>query len=113
MSRVEGAAIKSGPLIERKQPGETQRRFEMLAASNAKLTAKIFHRQAVERDLTTSGQQPRILLDPSRELQIQLRLVSHQSLLARENQRGEISHDLRDKISQILSGINVRHAVII
>ncbi len=100
-------------ITERKRAEETQRRFEVLAASNAKLISEIIHRQAVEKALTASEQQARLLLDQSRELQKQLRLVSHQSLLALENQRKEISHELHDKISQILIGINVRLAVFI
>lgn len=100
-------------ITERKRAEETQRRFDVLAASNAKLITEIIHRQAVEKALTTSEQQARLLLDQSRELQKKLRLMSHQSLLALENQRKEISHELHDKISQILIGINVRLAVFI
>jgi signal transduction histidine kinase len=37
--------------------------------------------------------------------------MSHQNLLALENQRKEISHELHDKISQVLIGINVRLSV--
>jgi signal transduction histidine kinase len=45
------------------------------------------------------------------QLQSKLRHMSHQNLMALENQRKEISHELHDKISQVLIGINVRLAV--
>ncbi len=98
-------------ITERKRAEETQRRVEVLAASNAKLKQEIIRRQAVETALTKSEQQAQALLKQSRLLQKKLRESSHQNLLALENQRKEISHELHDKISQVLIGINVRLAV--
>jgi len=98
-------------ITERKRAEETQRRVEVLAASNAVLKQEIVHRQAVEAALTKSEQQAQALLKQSRLLQRKLRESSHQGLLALENQRKEISHELHDKISQVLIGINVRLAV--
>jgi PAS domain S-box-containing protein len=98
-------------ITERKRAEETQRRVEVLAASNAKLVQEIIHRQTVEAALTNSEQLAQELLKQSRQLQKKLREMSHQNLLALENQRKEISHELHDKISQVLIGINVRLAV--
>lgn len=98
-------------ITERKRAEDNQRRIEVLAASNAKLKKEIIHREAVEAALTKSEQLAQKLLKESRLLQKQVRQMSHQNLLALENQRKEISHELHDKISQVLIGINVRLSV--
>lgn len=98
-------------ITERKIAEDNKRRVEVLAASNAKLKEEIIRREAVEAALTMSEQHAHALLNQSRQLQKKLREASHQNLLALENQRKEISHELHDKISQVLIGINVRLAV--
>ena len=98
-------------VTERKRAEEIQRRLEVMAASNAKLKTEIVRRQAVEAALTLSEHHAQTLLKQARLLQRKLRESSHQNLLALENQRKEISHELHDKISQVLIGINVRLAV--
>lgn len=98
-------------ITERKRAEEDRRRVEVLAASNAKLELEITRRQAVETALTKSEKKAQKLLQQSLELQEKVRRMSHQNLLALENQRKEISHELHDKISQILIGINVRLSV--
>jgi len=98
-------------ITERRRAEETQRSLEVMAASNAKLKLEIIHRQAVQAALTKSEHQAQTQLKQSRLLQKIIREMSHQNLLALENQRKEISHELHDKISQVLIGINVRLAV--
>jgi len=98
-------------ITERKIAEDNKRRVEVLAASNAKLKEEIIRREAVEAALTMSEQHAHDLLNQARLLQKKLREASHQRLLALENQRKEISHELHDKISQVLIGINVRLAV--
>ena len=98
-------------ITERKRAEETQRRLDVMAVSNAMLKQEIIRRQAVELALTKSEKQAQALLKQSRLLQKKIRGMSHQNLLALENQRKEISHELHDKISQVLIGINVRLAV--
>ncbi|MDZ4401773.1 PAS domain S-box protein [Prosthecobacter sp.] len=98
-------------ITERKRIEGAQRRLEVITASNTKLKQEIIHRQAVEAALTKSEMLAQELLRQSRQLQKNLRQMSHQNLLALENQRKEISHELHDKISQVLIGINVRLAV--
>ncbi len=98
-------------ITERKIAEDNKRRVEVLAASNEKLRQEIIRREAVEAALTMSEQHAQALLNQARLLQKKLRESSHQNLLALENQRKEISHELHDKISQVLIGINVRLAV--
>ena len=98
-------------ITERKLAEDNKRRVEVLAASNEMLRQEITRREAVEAALTMSEQHAHALLNQSRQLQKKLRESSHQNLLALENQRKEISHELHDKISQVLIGINVRLAV--
>jgi signal transduction histidine kinase len=47
-------------------------------------------------------------LKESLQLQKQLRQLTHQVLMAQEDEREKISHELRDEIAQTLMGINVR-----
>lgn len=98
-------------ITERKMAEDNKRRVEVLAASNEKLKLEIIRREAVEAALTMSELHAQDLLNQSRLLQKKLRESSHKNLLALENQRKEISHELHDKISQVLIGINVRLAV--
>lgn len=98
-------------ITERKIAEDNKHRVEVLAASNEKLKEEIVRREAVETALKKSEHHAQDLLNQSRLLQIKLRESSHQNLFALENQRKEISHELHDKISQVLIGINVRLAV--
>jgi len=98
-------------ITERKRAEDNRRRMDVLAATNTKLKKEIIRRHAVETALTKSEQLAQELLQQSRQLQIKVRQMSHQNLLALENQRKAISHELHDKISQVLIGINVRLAV--
>jgi PAS domain S-box-containing protein len=95
----------------RKQAEETQRRVDVLAATNRQLEDEIVRRQAVETALTKSEARSRELLEQSRQLQQRLRQISHRNLLMQEYQRKEISRALHDEISQILLGINVQLAL--
>ena len=97
-------------ITERKRAEETQRRVEVLAASNRKLHEEIMRRHAVEESLRKSEQHQTQLLKQSRVMQEQLRQLSRQILTAQEEERREISRELHDVIAQTLSGINVRLA---
>ena len=98
-------------ITERKAAESTQRRLDIMTASNQKLKLEIIQREAAEVALSKSEKRALRLLEESRKLQKQLRQMSHQMMLVQETQRKEISHELHDKISQVLIGINVQLAV--
>lgn len=95
-------------ITERKNAEAVQRRFELLTASNLKLEKEIIRRRAVEESLRQSEQQKSLLLEQSRQMQGQLRQLSHQTLQAQEEERKRISRELHDVIAQTLTGINLR-----
>jgi signal transduction histidine kinase len=83
-----------------------------LATSNRQLRQEIAQRKSVEESLRESEQHYSKLLEESRLLQEQLRLLSRQLLLAQEEERKRISRELHDEIAQTLTGINVRLAAL-
>ncbi len=99
-------------ITERAQAQEAQLRAEVLAASNQKLELEILHRKNVEDALRTSQATSNELLENSRQMQEQLRLLSHHALQAQEDERKRISRELHDVIAQTLTGINVRLALL-
>lgn len=92
----------------RKQAEETQRRVEVLAATNSKLELEIARRQAVELSLKRSQQLKDRLLAEAHEMQAQLRHLSRSVLRVQEDERRAISRELHDVIAQTLTGINVQ-----
>ena len=93
-----------------KQAQLAQSRLELLAVTNRELSDEIVRRQAVEAALRESEQHSRDLLEQSRRMQDQLRLLSRQLLLAQEDERKRISRELHDVVAQTLTSINVRLA---
>ena len=81
-----------------------------LTASNRQLQQEILRRKAVEESLKKSEQHYSQLLEQSRHMQEQLRLLSRQLLSAQEEERKMISRELHDQIAQTLTGINIRLA---
>ena len=96
----------------RKQAEEAQRHVEVLAAANRELKEEIVRRQAVEEALKQSEQRASQLLAEARQMQEQLRFLSHEILLAQEEERKQISRELHDDISQTLTGIHVHLAAL-
>jgi signal transduction histidine kinase len=86
------------------------RRSVDLAASNRRLQREILQRKSVEKSLRKSEQHYSQLLEQSRHMQGQLRLLSRQLLSAQEEERKMISRELHDQIAQTLTGINIRLA---
>jgi signal transduction histidine kinase len=84
------------------------RRAVELAASGRHLKRGIVRRKAAEEALEKSGKHHASLLEQSRLVQKRLRHLTHQIVLAQEDKRTEISHQLHDEIAQTLLGINVR-----
>ena len=95
-------------ISERRQAEETKHRAEVLAASNQKLEIEILHRKTVEDALRISQATSNELLKNSRQMQEQLRQLSHHALQAQEDERKRISRELHDVVAQTLTGINVR-----
>ena len=79
-----------------------------LAASGRHLKRGILRRKAAQEALEKSGKRHASLLEQSRVVQTRLRHLTHQIVLAQEDKRTEISHQLHDEIAQTLLGINVR-----
>ena len=84
-----------------------RQRAAELVASNRQLKQEIIQRRAAEEALKKSEGHSNELLQQSREMQEQLRYLSHQLLSAQEEERKTISRELHDEIAQTLSGINV------
>ena len=81
-----------------------------LIASNRQLQQEILQRKSVEESLRKSEHHYSQLLEQSRHMQEQLRLLSRQLLSAQEEERKMISRELHDQIAQTLTGINIRLA---
>ena len=79
-----------------------------LTASNQQLKQEIAKRKSAEQSLRKSEQHYSQLLEQSRHMQEQLRLLSRQLLSAQEEERKKISRELHDVIAQTLTSINVR-----
>lgn len=77
-----------------------------------KLKQETFLRKALELKLKKSKAHYTDLLEKSRRMQEYLRHLSHQVLLAQEEERKKISRELHDEIAQTLAGINVHLATL-
>ncbi len=83
-----------------------------LAAAKRLLKQEIVQRKSAEESLKQSERHYVRLLEQSRQMQDQLRLLSRQLLSAQEEERKRISRELHDVIAQTLTGINVRLAAL-
>lgn len=101
------AALKASARLNRLHK-TLGRRIVDLAASHRSLNQGIAQRKAVEVALKKSGEHYQTLLKESLALQKHLQQLTHRILLAHEDKRKELSHDLQDEIAQTLLGINVR-----
>jgi signal transduction histidine kinase len=83
-------------------------RTKELAASNRQVQRAATRRKVMEQAFVKSGTSHDKCLEESLELQKRLRQLTHKVLLAQEDERKKISHELQDEIAQTLLGINVR-----
>ena len=86
-----------------KQAEEVLQRMEGLTTANRELKLEIVHKEMAEAALEKAERQ-------ARDMQEQLRHLSHQLLLTQEEERKRISRELHDEIVQTLVGINVHLA---
>jgi len=87
-------------------------RTKQLADSNKKLKAEVVQRKATEDSLRVSERHASQLLEKSRAMQEELRLLSRRLLYVQEDERKRISRELHDVVAQNLSGINVQLAAL-
>ena len=111
MEETHNTAVEANLHLSRLN-GALSRRTEDLDASNRQLKKEIIRRQVVENRLRQSEQHSITLLDNSRTMQEQLRLLSRRILSVQEEERKRISRELHDVIAQMLTGINVRLATL-
>jgi signal transduction histidine kinase len=83
-----------------------------VAAANRQLKQEIAQRKLAEEAFRESERHYGQLLEQSRHMQEQLRLLSRQLLMAQEEERKKISRELHDVIAQTLTGINVSLATL-
>jgi signal transduction histidine kinase len=107
IEKTHRAALKASVRLNRLNKA-LGRRMADLAASNRALKQRTAQRKAAELALKKSGKHNQTLLKESLALQKHLQQLTHRMLLAGENNRKEISHDLQDEIAQTLLEINVR-----
>jgi signal transduction histidine kinase len=82
----------------------------LLMSTNRRLEVEVVHRKAAERSLLESEQTHRALLCEARQMHLRLRHLSHRVLSAQEEERKEISRELRGEVVQTLTGVNVQLA---
>jgi PAS domain S-box-containing protein len=99
-------------ITERIKAESTQRRLDVMAASNLKLKREIVHRQKIEEKLHETEYVQSRLLEHSLQQQSELRNLSHQIIHIQEDERKRISRELHDTITQTLVGINVHVAAL-
>jgi signal transduction histidine kinase len=88
------------------------RRSQDLAASNLRLKNQIIRRQKTEKNLRQSERHSSRLLEQSKYLQEELRLLSRRILSVQEEERKRISRELHNVVAQMLTCINVRLATL-
>jgi PAS domain S-box-containing protein len=110
LGKVTGAINCFYDITERKQAEKAHRRVAALTGTNRRLALEVAQRRTAQEALQASEKRQRRLLADSQHMRDQLRLLSHQLLLAQEDERKRISRELHDVIAQTLTGINLRLA---
>jgi signal transduction histidine kinase len=83
-------------------------RTEELAASHRQLQRSVVRRKIMQEDTGKSGRHYKKCLKESLQLQKRLRQLTHRVMMAQEDERKKLSHELQDEMAQTLLGINVR-----
>jgi signal transduction histidine kinase len=93
---------------QRRLPKPLGHPSEEPAAANQPRQKTVVGRKPAAGASANHEKTPRKSLEDSLKLQEQLRRLTHRVLVAQEDQRIKLSHELRDEIAQTLLGINVR-----
>ncbi|MDA9101176.1 sensor histidine kinase [Omnitrophica bacterium] len=91
---------------------KSKRFSQKYLAALQRLRLEIVQRKSMTKALEKSEHHYERLLKESYRMQEQLRHLSHQILLAHEEERKKISRELHDEIGQILAGVNIRLAAL-
>ena len=111
MEETHRSALEANIHLSRLNQALNQRTLD-LSASNRQLKKEIVRRKVVEETLRKSERNTSRLLEQSRRLQEQLRLLSRRIMSTQEEERKRISRELHDVIAQMLTGINVQLATL-
>ena len=101
-------AVRQAKTHLRRPPKTLEQPTEEPANPNHQPQTAVIRRKAVAEASANHGKPPGKCLKASLQLQKQLRQLTHRVLVAQEDERGKLSHELRDEIAQTLLGINVR-----
>ncbi|MEO6004681.1 MAG: sensor histidine kinase [Opitutus sp.] len=89
-----------------------KRRTATLVAGTNRLEEEILRRKLAEAVTRKGKEQFRTLFLQSQAMQLKLRHLTRQIILAQEEERKEISRELHDEVAQTLVGINVELATL-